>query len=285
MLSAVTKGYGDTSAEAQKKVGDLAFVTLKLGQTSMSDLASSIQRVTALSAELQVSQEELFAVFSSGTGVIGGAAEVSTKLQAVYTELMKPGNELAETFQRLGVATGSELIEKFGGLQGALKAIKEVADQTGRPINTLFGSVQAGQLALYATGKEAKKFASDLEEMKNQVDSLDTAFTETSEKGVSSFGFQLQQLKLNTSQLAIRIGQELTPSFKLLLTPVFKIMQGLATAPAGIMSLIGVIIKAGLALGVATLATVTWTKVSKKATEAAKAFNNAVKANPLGNTD
>ncbi|WP_262373095.1 phage tail tape measure protein [Treponema phagedenis] len=131
LLSAVTKAYGNTSFEAQKRVSDLAFTTLKLGQTSMSDLAVSMQRVTSMSNVLGVSQEELFAIFSSGTGVIGGAAEVSTKLSAVYTELQKPQERLAKSFKELGVATGEELIAKFGGLSGALQALKSVADKTG----------------------------------------------------------------------------------------------------------------------------------------------------------
>lgn len=34
LLSAVTKGYGDTSAEAVQKAADLSFATVRLGQTS-----------------------------------------------------------------------------------------------------------------------------------------------------------------------------------------------------------------------------------------------------------
>lgn len=45
MLSAVTKGYGDTSAAALQKASDLAFLTVKLGQTSFPELASSMGQV------------------------------------------------------------------------------------------------------------------------------------------------------------------------------------------------------------------------------------------------
>ena len=48
LLSAVTKGYGDTSFEAMMKVSDLAFQTVKLGQTTFPELASSIGRVAFL---------------------------------------------------------------------------------------------------------------------------------------------------------------------------------------------------------------------------------------------
>ncbi|MEL3908069.1 MAG: phage tail tape measure protein [Treponemataceae bacterium] len=222
LLSAVTKGYGDTSAQAQQKVSDLAFVTLKLGQTSMSDMASSIQRVTALSKTLNITQEEMFAVFSSGTGVIGGASEVATQLAATYNELLKPGAELTKVFHELGVTSGTELIEKFGGLQGALQAINEVAERTNRPINTIFGSIEAGKLALYATGEGAQKFASDLEAMHNAAGAADQAFNAATSGGINSFGFQLQQAGLNAKAFAVKLGQELIPSLQGLLQPLFK---------------------------------------------------------------
>ncbi|NVP25319.1 phage tail tape measure protein [Treponema phagedenis] len=227
LLSAVTKAYGNTSFEAQKRVSDLAFTTLKLGQTSMSDLAVSMQRVTSMNNVLGVSQEELFAIFSSGTGVIGGAAEVSTKLSAVYTELQKPQERLAKSFKELGVATGEELIAKFGGLSGALQALKSVADKTGDPISNLFGSAEAGKLALYAAGEGAAKFASHLEAMNESAGATEQAFNDATVAGPNAFGFQLEQAKLNAQSFAIKLGQELIPSLQALLSPVFKLAEWL----------------------------------------------------------
>ncbi|NVP25419.1 phage tail tape measure protein [Treponema phagedenis] len=227
LLSAVTKAYGNTSFEAQKRVSDLAFTTLKLGQTSMSDLAVSMQRVTSMNNVLGVSQEELFAIFSSGTGVIGGAAEVSTKLSAVYTELQKPQERLAKSFKELGVATGEELIAKFGGLSGALQALKSVADKTGEPISNLFGSAEAGKLALYAAGEGAAKFASHLEAMNESAGATEQAFNDATVAGPNAFGFQLEQAKLNAQSFAIKLGQELIPSLQALLSPVFKLAEWL----------------------------------------------------------
>ncbi|QEJ99138.1 phage tail tape measure protein [Treponema phagedenis] len=227
LLSAVTKAYGNTSFEAQKRVSDLAFTTLKLGQTSMSELAVSMQQVTSMNNVLGVSQEELFAIFSSGTGVIGGAAEVSTKLSAVYTELQKPQERLAKSFKELGVATGEELIAKFGGLSGALQALKSVADKTGEPISNLFGSAEAGKLALYAAGEGAAKFASDLEAMNESAGATEQAFNDATVAGPNAFGFQLEQAKLNAQSFAIKLGQELIPSLQALLSPVFKLAEWL----------------------------------------------------------
>lgn len=282
LLSAVTKGYGDTSLDAQKKVSDLAFTTLKLGQTSMSELASSIQKTTSSSKELGVTQEELFSVFASGTGVIGGAAEVATKLQAAYTELMKPGDALLEAFEKLGVQTGAELIQKFGGLQGAFNALKNVADETGVAVNTLFGSAQAGSLVLYEAGAGAAKATASLEAMQNVVGATDEAFAETTEHGVNSFGFQLQQLQLNAQKMTIKLGQELIPALQTLLKPVMSIVNLLASASPGWMALIGTMTKSAVAMALLTTALIGYNKVKATAIKLQGAFNKVLASNPYG---
>lgn len=282
LLSAVTKGYGDTSAAAQKKVSDLAFTTLKYGQTSIPELAASIQQVTSSSNDLGVSQEELFASFSSTTGVIGNAAIVATKLKATLNELKNPSKELQEAFQELGVSTGQELIEKFGGFQGALNALEKTAEKSGKKIDAFFGNVNSKDAALYLAGTGAQKFASDLEAMGNAAGAADEAFAETSETGVNSFGFQLQQLQLNAQKFAIKLGQELIPAVQMLLQPVMKIVNVLANANPAWMALVGTITKMAVAMGLLTTGMLAYNKVKTKAIALQKAFNKAMAANPMG---
>lgn len=282
LLSAVTKGYGDTSNIAQKKVSDLAFTTVKLGQTSFPELAASIQRVTSQSNTLKISQEELFSVFSSGTGVIGGAAEVSTKFSALLTEMQKPGDRLAKTFKALGVESGTELIENFGGLQGALQALKSEAEKTGEPISNLFGSAEAGKLALYASGEGAAKFTSDLQAMNQAAGATEQAFKDATTEGPNAFGFQLQQASLNAQAFAVKVGQELIPTLQSLLNPLFKGVEYLKNLDAQtIKTIVGVgkIILTATALTAAVMGV-------KKAVDAVKlsmiALKGAFSANPFG---
>ncbi len=289
LLSAVTKAYGDTSNEAQQKVANNAFMAVKLGQTTFPELASSIQSVTSQSQVLGVSQEELFAVFSSGTGVIGNAAEVSTKYSAVLTELQKPGDRLASAFDRLGAATGQELIANFGGLSGAMQALQTVADETGEPISNLFGSAEAGKLALHAAGEGAEKFARDLQLIQESAGALDTAFARATTEGPNAFGFQLQQAGLNAKAFAISLGQELIPSVQTLLNPVFRLAEILANLNEGQLKAIASIGKVALSALAATTAIFGLAKGvlgAKRAfdtvNEALKITNAAFKANHLG---
>ncbi|MGF7110179.1 phage tail tape measure protein [Treponema pedis] len=282
LLSAVTKAYGDTTNVAQKKVSDLAFTTVKLGQTSFPELAASIQRVTSQSKTLKISQEELFAVFSSGTGVIGGAAEVSTKYSALLTEMQKPGDRLAKTFQQLGAASGEDLISKFGGLQGALQALKNEAEKTGEPISNLFGSAEAGKLALYAAGQGAAKFTSDLDAMQQAAGATEQAFKDATTDGPNAFGFQLQQAGLNAQSFAIKIGQELIPTLQAFLNPLFKGIEYLKNLDAQTLK---TIIGVGKIIITATAVTAAVMGV-KKAVDAVKlsmiALKGAFAANPFG---
>lgn len=282
LLSAVTKGYGDTSNIAQKKVSDLAFTTVKLGQTSFPELAASIQRVTSQSNILKISQEELFSVFSSGTGVIGGAAEVSTKFSALLTEMQKPGDRLAKTFKALGVESGTELIENFGGLQGALQALKSEAEKTGEPISNLFGSAEAGKLALYASGEGAAKFTSDLQAMNQAAGATEQAFKDATTEGPNAFGFQLQQASLSAQAFAVKVGQELIPTLQSLLNPLFKGVEYLKNLDS---QTIKTIIGVGKIILTATALTAVVMGV-KKAVDAVKlsmiALKGAFAANPFG---
>ncbi|MEL5717696.1 phage tail tape measure protein [Treponema pedis] len=282
LLSAVTKAYGDTSNTAQKKVSDLAFTTVKLGQTSFPELAASIQRVTSQSKTLKISQEELFAVFSSGTGVIGGAAEVSTKYSALLTEMQKPGDRLAKTFKALGAESGTDLIEKFGGLQGALQALKSEAEKTGEPISNLFGSAEAGKLALYAAGEGAAKFTTDLQAMQEAAGATEQAFKDATTDGPNAFGFQLQQASLNAQAFAIKVGQELIPTLQAFLNPLFKGIEYLKNLDKQTLK---TIIGIGKIIITATAVTAAVMGV-KKAVDAVKtsmiALKGAFAANPFG---
>ena len=70
-------------SQAMEKVSDLSFLTVKLGQTTFPELANSIQQVTDSAVRMGVSQEELFAGFSTLTGVSWrGRQKVATQLES-----------------------------------------------------------------------------------------------------------------------------------------------------------------------------------------------------------
>ena len=127
MLSSVTKAYGDTSAAAMEKAADLAFLTVKLGQTSFPELAASMGGAIAMGSQLGASQEELYGVMATLTGVTGNTAEVSTQLEGVLSGFLAPTDSLSKALKKMGYSSGAAALEAEG-LEGVILKLK---DQVG----------------------------------------------------------------------------------------------------------------------------------------------------------
>lgn len=175
LLSAVTKGYGDTSAAAMQKAADLAFATVKLGQTSFPELASSIGQVVPLASTLKVSQEELFGAMSTLTGVTGGTAEVTTQLKATMQSFLSPGTEMGKILKKMGYESGAVALESEG-LGGILSKLKEEVNGDEVAFANLFSSVEAKNAVLALTGAQAENFSSKTAAMADAAGIAQQAF-------------------------------------------------------------------------------------------------------------
>ncbi len=225
LLSAVTKGYGDTSKEAVQKASDLAFMTVKLGQTNFPQLEASIGRVIPLTAELGVSEEELFAVMATGTGVTGKAAEVSTQLRGIMQSLMSPTADMTKLFEDMGFKSGKAMLADLG-LAGALKLVKDTADASNMPLQKYISSIEGQTLALALTGTQADTYTEKLEAMMDVTNQTDIAFREQTE-GINKAGFAFEQAKIRIGGLGQEIGERLLPMITSLIekiTDIVKIM-------------------------------------------------------------
>ena len=215
LLSAVTKAYGDTSKEAQRKVADLGQQTVLIGDVQMADLAGSIGRVTPLASTLGVTLEELFAVFAAGTGPLGGAAEVSTQYASILRGLLdrtpKMNKAWKQAFAGSGIKTAQQAIGKYG-LQGTLKQLLKQTDGTAEGIQELFGRAEATNLALFLTQKGAATAARASRELAGSAGAVDRAFAAQTQ-GLGKAAYQADQLAARYKVLQERAGKELEPTF------------------------------------------------------------------------
>ncbi len=233
LLSAVTKAYGDTSSEAQQRVSDLAFTTVRLGQTTFPELAASMQNATDMSNRLGVSQEELFGVMATLTGVTGDASKVSTQLRSALVGLYNPSNELKDMFEEMNIESGEMLI-KQEGLQGSFELITKYADRTGVSLNALIGRVEGVTAVSSIGGSMADTYADKLREIEDASGATSEAFAEVTD-GVNKAGFQLEQLRNNFDLLRIQLGDKFLPVFG----NVIKSINGLLKILVGSKGLIG----------------------------------------------
>lgn len=206
LLSAVTKGYGDTSAEANQKASDLAFMTAKLGQTTFPELAGSIGKVVPLAENLKVSQEELFGVMATATGVTGNAAEVTTQFKGILQSLMAPTDSMTGLMKKLGYENGQAMMQSLG-LQGTIDAITKAASDSGEPLQSYIGSIEGQTLALALSGAQHDTFTEKLKAMNDVAGATDEAFEKVNNTTGAKFKNSLNKAK----NAAIKLGDALAP--------------------------------------------------------------------------
>jgi len=231
LTSAVTKGYGDTTAEAVKKASDLAFVTVKLGQTTFPELASSIGKVIPFAQAMKVSQEELFAGFAALTGVTGNAAEVSTQFKGILGAMVTPTEAMTEALKQTGYATHGAMIEDLG-LQGALKRLKEETDGTIIGMGKLFAEKEGliGVTALLGAQEEA--YTEKLGEMVKGAGAGAEAYGEMT-KGINKTGHAFDRAKASVVVMLQKLGDELSPIILKIADEITKFTQRISTLIKG----------------------------------------------------
>lgn len=207
LLSAVTKGYGDTSAEAQKKAADLAFQTVKLGQTDFPSLASSIGKVIPLAASLGTKQEDLFGAMATLTGVTGSTAEVTTQLKATMQGFLSPSKEMQKSLKSMGYESGKALLESKG-LQGALDALKGSVGGNELEFAKLFSSVEAQTAVLALAGTQSDNFTKKTKKMYEATGAAQAAY----ETATDSATARMEKAKNSITNLGTVLGQQLLPT-------------------------------------------------------------------------
>ena len=256
LTSAVSKGYGDTSAKAVQKVSDLAFQTVKLGQTTFPELAQSMGRVVPLANALGVSQEELFSVFATATGVTGKAADVSTQFRGVLQALMAPSDKMKQLMQAFGIANGEAMI-KQKGLAGSVQFIVEKAKQAKMPLQELIGSIEGQTVAMALAGSQSNVWADKMNQMKSAMGATDQAFKDQTQ-GINKVGFKFQQMQQKLTVFMEKLGDAIAPIVgKLIdaLSPVIDVISSMSpeimvavSAFAALLAAIGPILVIGAQL-------------------------------------
>ncbi len=226
LTSAVTKSYGDVSAEAVTRSADLALMTVRLGQTTFPELAASIGTVTPLAAELNVTQQELFGTMATFTGVTGSASEVSTQLRGVLQSLLAPTGNMAGLLADMGFESGEAMVAQLG-LQGTIAAVVKAAEGAGAPLQSFISSIEGQTLALSATGGQADAYRGKVTAMGDAAGTTGVAFAESTE-GINATGFAAEQAAAKAEVFRQELGDALAPAMNAALDAADPLLDRLA---------------------------------------------------------
>lgn len=188
-LTTAINAYGFDAAQAGR-VSDILFATVKLGKTTVSELAASFAQVAPLASASGVAFEQVMAAAASLTKQGTPTAQAMTQIRAAIIAMNR---ELGDGWAAsMTLQEGMQLMaDKAGGSADALRGL------TGRV---------EGALAIMAlTGKGAAGAAKDLAEVANSTGVMNDAFKKTiDDAAMAKFLQALHNISLAAGDVALK---------------------------------------------------------------------------------
>lgn len=174
-ISGTVNAYGSEVVSADQ-VSDALFTAVRTGATTIDELGASLSNVVPTAAGLGVGIDQVTAAISTMTAQGVPTTQATTQLRQLFVELSKAGGEAAGTFEEMSGKTFREFVASGGNVQEALQLMEQAAANDGVALTDLFGSVEAGNAALFLTGSATDTFTSNLAAQQEAAGATDAAF-------------------------------------------------------------------------------------------------------------
>jgi len=206
LLTTALNSYKLTADDAMS-VSDKLFTTVRLGKTTINEIAHSFGMMSAIAGPAGVSIDELGAALAVLTTEGQNTNIATTAIRAGMIELMKPSTELKTAIKDLGIEgfTTMEALMKEKGLVGALSAVKTASMESGKSFTQLFSNVRALMAVMPLAGESFDKFTGFLNEMKNSAGATTKAYELMQKTWVQNW----KKFKMNLNRILIEIGDAL----------------------------------------------------------------------------
>lgn len=192
-ITSVLKAYNLDISEAGR-ISDVFFRTIDVGRVSLDQLENRLGTILPQAAALGISFEQTSAAVSTLTLAGLDTAKATTQLRNIFAKLLRPTKDLQAAFADLGVETGQELIDLYGGnLPDVLRDLRAEFGNSEAAVSNAFGTIrgQLGVLTLLAN--DASEFQRVLGEFENVEGSVSAAFGEINQTNARQFAREIAQ--------------------------------------------------------------------------------------------
>lgn len=220
MASTKTMAAFGIEAEDAGRVFDVFAGVVKAGQTDLGQLAMAFPTVAGTAAEMGATLEETSGVFAALTKVMKSPEASSTALNAVFTGLLKPSEDMKDAFKELGVESGQAAIEQFG-LMGTLEKLKGVAKGDSEAMGELFGNVRALRAVFPLLGGAADEVTTSMGIIGESTGMADKQFQDMA----GTTENQMIQLKNNVKDAFIDIGAKIAPILNKIVQKIIPMVE------------------------------------------------------------
>lgn len=228
VLLSSLKAYSKGTEDAER-FSDALFTTVKLGQTTLPELAAGLSQVTSLAAGAGVPFETLLSAVAALTATGMPTSQAITGIKAALSNIIKPTADAADVAGELGINFNATALQSRG-FEGVLQDVAKATGGNTETLAKLFGSMEGLNVVMALTGGGMGKFAESLKAMGESSGATEVAFSKMSD----AIGLQGQKMQNSLKALLIGIG-----------TPLLDEFGGIAEAIAGIFQALGGSVKDG----------------------------------------
>ena len=202
-LTAAMNGF-HIPAEKAARVSDAFFTTVKLGKTSVEELAAHIGTVSSTAYNAGVEFEEVMAGFSAITKLTGDTAGAATQMKRLIDSIVKPGKEAITVANELGIDFSLAGMQAAGGLIPFIAKINEATKGNSELVASLFNQSVARQ--------GFQNLTSDIDDLNNILNQTRDA-SGASDEAFEKMKNQAAIVKNNIALLGRELGKQLMPLF------------------------------------------------------------------------
>lgn len=197
LVTTAINGLG-LDASQTTRITDVLFQTVKLGKTTMTELAESLGPVFSTAKVAKVSLEEVGAAMAQITAAGIDTREASTALNNLLRALAAPSKEAGRELRALGITLDN-------GLGPALAALAQASDD---------GLESLAKLVPNIRGLKAAAAASDIDKFVDNLTAMENAMGASAEAAAimrNTTAFAFKQLRAEIVALGVEAGTELLP--------------------------------------------------------------------------
>ena len=236
--------------EETDRVQKVMMQTQNLGIVTVGELGSVLAQVTPTAAAFGVSFEQVGASLATMTAQGTPAAQATTQLNGILSELGKSGTAAsknlaaaAENSEYAGMSF-QQMMEQGVPLNEILDMMSDYAEENGKSLLDMFSSVEAGRGALSIAGESSGIFADNLAAMSTESDVVGEAL----EKVADTSGAKFEKLMNSLKNTAIRLFEAFSPVIDELLPILTDLLEELTPILEPVVDIVVALAKAIMAV-------------------------------------
>ncbi|MEY8517179.1 phage tail tape measure protein [Lachnospiraceae bacterium 29-84] len=206
VLTTILNAYGMEAGEVSK-VSDMLVQTQNKGKVSVGELSSVMGKIIPTANANNVALEQLCAGYAIMTSKGIAAAETTTYMNSMLNELSKSGTTAEKTLRATTGKSFKELMTEGKSLGEVIQILQQEAEKSGKSLNDMFGSAEAGKAAVSLLSGGVEGFNEQVAGMVGSVGATEEAFTKMNQTTEA----KMQKAKNSIANLGIVLGQNLLP--------------------------------------------------------------------------